>query len=338
VQNDIKRVLAYSTISQLGYMFLACGVGAFASGIFHLMTHAFFKALLFLGAGSIMHALAGELNLQKMGDLRKHLPITFWTMFAAVLAISGIPFFSGFFSKDEILWKAFSSPEGNIVLWLIGLITAGMTAFYMFRLFYMAFFGKSRVEPEILKQIHESPKSMTIPLIVLAVLSVIGGYIGVPHSLGGGNNFERFLTSVFETKESHTLEAVHSVSTEYFLMALSIVIVLVGIFVAYRFYLAKPETPKKLAEKFRGLYNFVLNKYYVDEFYGFVVVKPLINFATFCWKFFDVKIVDGAVNGSAKLVGWFSSFSRKIQTGYVRNYGLAFLLGAVFIIGYFLLR
>lgn len=333
VQNDIKRVLAYSTISQLGYMFLGCGVGAFASGIFHLMTHAFFKALLFLGAGSVMHALSGELNMQKMGELKNKLPVTFWTMFAAVLAISGIPLFAGFFSKDEILWKAFS--QGNLILWIIGLVTAGMTAFYMFRLFFLTFFGKSRVEESIKSHIRESPKIMTVPLAVLAVLSVIGGYIGVPKSLGGGNNFESFLSPVFGEKGEIVL---HAASTEYLLMALSVVVALLGIFFAYRFYVRSPDLPKSLAQRFSFPYKLLLNKYYVDELYSKVVVNPLLKFATFLWQFFDVKVIDGFANGLANTVNWFAGIGRKVQTGYVRNYALAMVFGVILILAYFILR
>ncbi|MDP3025456.1 MAG: NADH-quinone oxidoreductase subunit L [candidate division Zixibacteria bacterium] len=333
VQNDIKRVLAYSTISQLGYMFLGCGVGAFASGIFHLMTHAFFKALLFLGAGCVMHALSGELNMQKMGELKNKLPVTFWTMFAAVLAISGIPLFSGFFSKDEILWKAFS--QGNLILWIIGLVTAGMTAFYMFRLFFLTFFGKSRVDESIKSHIHESPKIMIVPLMVLAVLSVIGGYIGVPKSLGGGNNFESFLSPVFGEKGEIAL---HPASTEYLLMALSVVVALLGIFFAYRFYIKSPDLPKSLAQRFSFPYKLLLNKYYVDELYFKIVVNPLLKFATFLWQFFDVKVIDGIANGLANTVNWFAGIGRKVQTGYVRNYALGMVFGVLLILAYFILR
>jgi len=333
VQNDIKRVLAYSTISQLGYMFLGCGVGAFAAGIFHLMTHAFFKALLFLGAGSVMHALSGELNMQKMGALKQKLPATFWTVFMAVLAISGIPLFSGFFSKDEILWKAFS--QGNIFLWLIGVATAGMTAFYMFRLLFLTFFGKSRVEESVEHHIHESPKVMTIPLMILAVLSVIGGYVGIPKSLGGGNGFEHFLSPVFGEKGEM---AIHSPLTEYLVMAVSVAVVLLGIFFAYRFYIKTPELPKRLAERFSFLYKVVLNKYYVDELYFKVIVNPLLKFATFLWQLFDIKVIDGMANGLADIVNWFAGMGRKIQTGYVRNYALGMVLGALVILAYFILR
>jgi NADH-quinone oxidoreductase subunit L len=339
VQNDIKRVLAYSTISQLGYMFLACGVGAFAAGIFHLMTHAFFKALLFLSAGSVMHALSGELNMQKMGGLKKYIPITFWCFLAGTLAISGIPLFSGFFSKDEILWKTFSSPQGHFLLWLIGVVTAALTAFYMFRLFFMTFLGRSRMDPEVEAQVHESPKSMTIPLMVLAVLSIIGGYVGIPHSLGGSNRFDGFLSSVFEHGGSAGYEgAHHAISTEYLLMVVSIAVVLVSILVAHRFYVRNQKIPKRLAEKYRFPYRVLLNKYYVDELYAKVFVNPLLNLALFLWKQFDVLVIDGAANGIASVVQGLGTAIRKTQTGYLRNYALSLIVGAMLIMVYFIFR
>ncbi|MEE8417274.1 MAG: NADH-quinone oxidoreductase subunit L, partial [candidate division Zixibacteria bacterium] len=255
VQNDIKRVLAYSTISQLGFMFLACGVGAFAAGIFHLMTHAFFKALLFMCAGSVMHALAGELDMQKMGGLRKYMPVTFFTMFVGTLAISGVPLFSGFFSKDEILYRAFSSEHGSVILWAIGLFAALLTAFYMFRLLFLTFYGKSRMSPEVENHVHESPKVMTVPLMILAVLALIGGYVGLPYALGGGAWFEEFLSPVFTFSQT-TAEAAsqHSYSIEYLIMLASIVAAGIGILMAHRFYISDPERPKRLAERFDGIY------------------------------------------------------------------------------------
>jgi NADH-quinone oxidoreductase subunit L len=339
VQNDIKRVLAYSTISQLGYMFLACGVGAFASGIFHLMTHAFFKALLFLSAGSVMHALAGELNMQKMGGLKKYMPITFWCFLAGTLAISGIPLFSGFFSKDEILWKAFSSEHGHLLLWVVGVITAGLTAFYMFRLFFMTFMGKSRMDPEVEAHAHESPRSMTIPLMVLAVLSVIGGYVGIPHSLGGSNRFEGFLSSVFEHGHSTAHQTAHQVPpTEYYLMIISVVLVVIAIAIAYRFYIRDLQIPKRLAERFNFTYRMLFNKYYVDELYDRVVVNPLLNLALFLWKKLDVLVIDGTANGIAYLVQSLGSIVRRTETGYLRNYALSLMFGAMIILMYFIFR
>ncbi len=338
-QNDIKRVLAYSTISQLGYMFLACGVGAFAAGIFHLMTHAFFKALLFMCAGSVMHALAGELDMQKMGGLRKYLPITFFTMFVGTLAISGVPLFSGFFSKDEILYRAFSSEHGSIILWAIGLFAALLTAFYMFRLLFLTFYGKSRMNPDVERHVHESPKVMTVPLMILAVLALIGGYIGLPHALGGGAWFEKFLSPVF-TFSHETAEAAghQSYSIEYLLMIASIVAAGIGILAAYRFYISDPERPKSLAERFDGLYNAVLNKYYVDEFYNAVIVQPVVKAASFFWRKTDVMIVDGFANGCARVIGWFSGKFRFVQTGLFRNYALLFVFGVIVLLGFVILR
>lgn len=340
VQTDIKRVLAYSTISQLGYMFLACGVGAFAAGIFHLMTHAFFKALLFLGAGSVIHSLSGEQNLTKMGGLRKHIPITFWTFLIATLAISGIPGLSGFFSKDEILWESLAGPYrlGHIIFWIIGVITAGMTAFYMFRLVNLAFFGNPRYDSEVGKHIHESPKSMTVPLIVLAILSVIGGYVGIPHSLGGSNAFGQFLSEVFVSKESAETVSQYPLTLEHLLMGASIMIVLIGIFLAFSFYIKNPQLPKRLTEKYRAIYKILSNKYYVDEIYSAVFVRPLLKLSTFLWQVFDVRIIDGTANGSAFLIKWFSNITRKLQTGYFRNYALSLFLGVIVILGYLILK
>jgi NADH-quinone oxidoreductase subunit L len=303
------------------------------------MTHAFFKALLFLSAGSVMHALAGELNMQKMGGLKKYLPTTFLCFLAGTLAISGIPLFSGFFSKDEILWKAFSSPHGHILLWVVGVVTAGLTAFYMFRLFFMTFMGKSRMDAKIEAHVHESPKPMTIPLMVLAVLSVIGGYVGIPHVLGGSNRIEGFLSSVFAHGESAAHEAAHhSASTEYLLMAISIVVVLIAILVAYRFYVRDLRIPKRLAEKYRSVYQVLLNKYYVDELYAKVIVNPLLNLALLLWKRFDVLVIDGAANGIASLVKGAGSVIRRTQTGYLRNYALSLILGAALILVYYIFR
>jgi len=336
VQNDIKRVLAYSTISQLGYMFLACGVGAFAAGIFHLMTHAFFKALLFLGAGAVIHALAGEQDLRKMGGLKNYLPVTFVTFLIATLAISGVPLFSGFFSKDEILWKAFS--QGNPFLWLIGIITAGLTAFYMFRLFFLTFYGQPRFDSHHSPP-HEAPKSMTIPLIILAVLSALGGYIGLPEALAGKNIFEKFLAPVFESG-THLETAVHaySHSTEFTLMFVSIAVAFSGILLAFRFYLKNPAAAEKIKTKFAASYQLLLNKYYADELYDRIIVKPFINLALFFWRFIDVEIVDGCANGMANSVAWCSKVFRKVQTGYIRNYALSLALGVVIILTYILTR
>ena len=333
---DIKKVLAYSTISQLGYMFLGAGVGAFSAAIFHLMTHAFFKALLFLGAGSVMHALAGETSLEKMGGLRKHLPTTFWTFLVGGLAIAGIPGFSGFFSKDEILWKAFSSPFGSPILWVIGVAAAGLTAFYIFRMIFLAFYGESRVDPEVALHIHESPKVMTVPLIILAVLSVVGGYVGIPHVYQG---LEHFLEPVF----SHAGVAAEAGMQEPFslelgLMAVSVVVAIIGIFIAYQMYLHKPDLPGKLAQSFRGLYQLLFHKYYIDEIYQALFVKPFVKMSDyFFFRFFDVKIIDGSVNGIARVVGAMATGLRRTQTGLVQAYALSLIIGAVILLGYFII-
>jgi NADH-quinone oxidoreductase subunit L len=339
VQNDIKRVLAYSTISQLGYMFLACGVGAFASGVFHLMTHAFFKALLFMGAGSVMHALAGELDMRNMGGLKKYMPVTFKTMMIGTLAISGVPLFAGFFSKDEILFKAFASPHGSPILWAIGILVAILTAFYMFRLVFMTFLGKSRMAPEVEHHAHESPKIMTIPLIILAFLAVVGGYVGLPEALAGGNWFEHFLAPVFSSGHALEAEAGHmSHSVEYLLMLSSIVAAGIGIYLAYNFYIVNPNRPRRLAERFSGIYHLLVNKYYVDEIYNAVIVQPLITAALFFWKITDMRLVDGLANGLGNLIAWISGKFRYLQTGLVRNYALIFVIGVIFLMGFILLK
>lgn len=353
-QNDIKKVLAYSTISQLGYMFLGVGVGAYSAGIFHLMTHAFFKGLLFLGAGSVMHALSGELDMRKMGGLREKIPITFWTFFIATLAISGIPGLSGFFSKDEILWQAFSSPHGHFLLWLVAAIAAGMTAFYMFRALFMTFFGESRVDHHIVPHIHESPKIMTIPLIILAILSIIGGYVGVPHLLGGSNHIHEFLSPVFgegiesiKTHQGFSLiseafassgKASHSALLELLMMVISIIIALIGIGIAYLFYIKNPQIPKILSERQKRLYILLYNKYYVDEIYQVLFVDSAKSIGMGLWKGVDEFIIDGTVNGIAYLIGWLSSLIRKIQTGLVQHYAFSMIIGGVIILAYYIIR
>lgn len=334
VQNDIKRVLAYSTISQIGYMFLACGVGAFAAGIFHLMTHAFFKALLFLGSGSVIHALSGEQDMRYMGGLKSKIPHTYRVFLVATLAISGIPLFSGFFSKDEILWQAFSAPQGNTLLWLLGLAAAILTAFYMFRLLYLTFHGKLRYGPE--KHVHESPNVMLIPLYILAFLAFAGGYIGLPKILAGGAWFEHFLAPAIAISE-HAETGMHHYShaTEYILMAASVIAAIIGIVMAYSYYIKNPEKPKQLATKAATAYRILLNKYYVDEIYDYAIVKPLYVLSLIFWKIFDVRFVDGAVNGIAGLFGNVSERFRILQTGLVRNYVLSFVVGVILIMSYF---
>jgi NADH-quinone oxidoreductase subunit L len=339
-QNDIKRVLAYSTISQLGYMIMACGVAAFAAGIFHLMTHAFFKALLFLGSGSIIHAIS-EQDMRRMGGLKKHMPVTYGTFLMATLAISGIPLFSGFFSKDEILWKSFSSSHGSVIFWVVGLITAMLTAFYMFRLLYLTFFGQPRYDAHAAEHVHESPRVMTVPLIILAILSVIGGWIGLPHSLGGGAWFEKFLEPVMiHAGGGEEAAAVHQagVSIEYVLMAVTVVLVLLFIYIAHYLYVKNTAKAGSLRQSLSGLHKMIYNKYWVDEFYWAVVVRPVVDGAIFLWKIADVLIIDGIANGLARLVGDMSETFRRMQDGYLRAYLAIFLIGAVVVIGFLVVR
>ncbi len=362
LQNDIKRVLAYSTVSQLGYMVLAMGVGAFTAGIFHLMTHAFFKALLFLGSGSVIHAIHHEQDMRKMGALKDKIPITFMTMAVGTLAIAGTPLLSGFFSKDEILWRTFSNPQGSIVLYVVALAAAGMTAFYMFRMLFMTFFGESRVDPEVEQHIHESPRSMTVPLIILALGAVLAGYIGLPPWLAEVNHFEHFLEPVFEPLPIPAAEVVaHSHALEIAMAALSVGIAFIGFFIAYRMYYKKSDLPDRLAGRYQAAYQTVLNKYYVDELYDLLFVNRAKDTGTRLWQF-DAAYVDGAVNGSARATvksadgsgwwdhwivdgsvrfigGFFKTFSwpvRLIQTGYVQNYALVMILGVLIFIGYVL--
>jgi NADH-quinone oxidoreductase subunit L len=348
VANDIKRVLAYSTISQLGYMFLACGVGAFTAGIFHLMTHAFFKALLFLCAGSVMHALSGELDMRKMGNVKKYMPWTYKTFFIGCLAIAGIPPFAGFFSKDEILWYAF---QESTLLWAVGAIAAFMTAFYMFRAVFMTFYGKSRMDPEVEHHAHESPSVMTIPLMILAVLSTVGGLVGIP-IITGWNRFHDFLAPVLGGSATHIAEkstagiafasevatqgapAVHhSAGLELFMMGVSVAIGLAGIITAYYLYLKRPELPDKIAERFKGTYHLLSNKYFVDEIYSACIVTPISIISTFFWKFLDEGLIDGAlVNGSAGLVKRVSGGLKRLQTGSVQHYALSILIGLLVVL------
>ena len=349
-QTDIKRVLAYSTVSQLGYMFLACGVGAFTAGIFHLMTHAFFKALLFLGSGSVIHALSGEQDMSKMGGLRKYIPITFLTMFVATLAIAGIPGLSGFFSKDEILWQSFSSAHGSPVLWVVAAAAAGITAFYMFRLVFLTFFGESRMDPEVEKRVHESPWTMTLPLSILAVLSVVGGWIGIPAVLGGSNRFEHWLAPVFHQAASgahgaaaagahgEAAGAHHSAVLEIGLMALSVGIALCGIALAYFLYRVRTGKPEEIARKWPTLYDVVFHKYYIDEIYEWAFVRRAVNGSVWLWEMFDARFIDGIVNGVADLVRSAGDRMRRLQGGVVGGYAFSLLAGAVLLVGYILYR
>jgi len=332
-QNDIKRVLAYSTVSQLGYMFMACGVGAFGAGIFHVMTHAFFKALLFLGAGSVIHAMSDEQDMRRMGGLAGKLPYTHGTMLIATLAISGVPFLSGFFSKDEILHSAFAS--GHLGIWLAGVVGAAMTAFYMTRLYVLTFRGPSRVSHEAEHHLHESPFSMTVPLMILALLSIVGGYVGMPFQ-EGGHALERWLHPVLAAG-GHAGEH-HEVSrlTEWLLIVLSVGAGAIGIFMALRTYLWNPARATSLRERFSGMHRLFENKWWVDEFYDAVVVKPFMGISRWLWRFWDVKIVDGLVNGVGYSLEAGSAILKLFQTGFVGTYALWITLGVIALFLHFL--
>ena len=361
VQNDIKKVLAYSTISQLGYMFLALGVGAFAAGIFHLMTHAFFKALLFLGAGSVIHAMSGEQDIRKMGGLWEKIPITARTFGVATLAIAGIFPFAGFFSKDEILGQAF---DRFFLLWIIGFITAGMTAFYMFRLFFLTFIGYCRADEHVVKHIHESPRPMVLPLMILAGFSVIGGWIGWPEVFGGENRFERFLDPVLigVMPETGTVKiAHHAYAKEILLMVASLAIVGLGFWLAYEFYCTKRVAPELVASRRPALYRLLLHKYYVDEIYDAAVVERTKDLGTLLGRFdanvidgvgvngagwlarfgstlsmwWDKWIIDGLLNFGAKMMQLFSYPVRLLQTGLFSSYAMLILLGLVVLLAYY---
>jgi NADH-quinone oxidoreductase subunit L len=336
VQTDIKKVLAYSTVSQLGYMFLACGVGAYASGIFHLMTHAFFKGLLFLAAGSVIHAMGGEQDMMKMGGLRKKIPVTYWTMLIATLAIAGIPGFAGYFSKDAILEAAQSGPHANLILWLLGVAGALLTSFYMFRLVFLTFFGAPRYD-EHKVHVHESPKNMTIPLVILAFLSIFGGWFAAPKLAGGADYFEKFLAPVF-TAYAPAAEAAPE-STQATTPALALVHALVswpvgvgflGLLVAWYFYIKRPDIPKKMAQSAHALYLLLLNKYYVDEIYAALIVRPLLWISTnVLWHVIDEGAIDGIVNGTATVARGSGAEVRKLQSGNTRSYAAWVILGAV---------
>ncbi len=342
-QTDIKKVLAYSTVSQLGYMFMACGVGAFSAGVFHLMTHAFFKGLLFLAAGSVIHAVGGEQDMRKMGGLRSYIPVTFGTMLIATLAIAGIPPFAGFWSKDEILWKAFSSGPDGKVFWFIGLVTAFITSFYMFRLLFMTFFGDYRGakvddhghahaadahgghghgEP------HESPMVMLIPLMILALLSTIGGLVGI------GNRFEHFLEPVFGSGAEAVGEVANR-GTELLLMGVSVGVALLGAWLAYLLYLSKPYLPQKIADGLGSFYQAVVNKYYIDELYAKLFVKPVIDGSTtILWQGVDRKVIDDTVNNAADGARHVSDEVRHMQSGNLRSYAGWIAAGSAVVIAY----
>jgi NADH-quinone oxidoreductase subunit L len=332
VQTDIKKVLAYSTVSQLGYMFLACGVGAFSAGIFHLMTHAFFKALLFLAAGSVIHAMGGEQDMQKMGGLSKKIKYTCATMLIATLAITGFPPLAGFFSKDAILLSTFQIPDGH-PLYAIGLLTALLTSFYMFRLIFLTFYGKPRYD-ERKVHVHESPWSMLGPLVTLAVLSIAGGWIAAPALGGGRDYFADFLGPVFDGHESaEVLGAASAQTLELTLALVAVSAALAGWGVAYWLYLRSPSRPGELAKSMKGVYTTLLNKYYVDELYAAAIVRPLIWISTnVFWKTVDVGVIDGAVNGVAEGLTAVGDGVRHTQSGNTRSYAVWVVIGAIVII------
>ena len=379
VQTDIKKVLAYSTVSQLGYMFMASGVGAFSAGIFHLMTHAFFKGLLFLAAGSVIHAVGGEQDMRKMGGLRKKIPWTFWTMTAGTLAIAGIPGLAGFFSKDEILWRSY---QASWAYWLVGVVTALLTSFYMFRLWFMTFFGGYRGEADAENGhaihsvrdshsnhthshshdahgshghggVHESPAVMLVPLVILAVLSVVGGYVGVPGSLGGSNQFDKFLGPVFHSsapanaqqnpvgekgapeQATEGSEPKTGVSTELIFTGISVIAALLGFGLAWLLYYRSPELPARIAAAMSGGYQTLLHKYYVDELYGAIFVRPLIEGSTrILWQDVDRKVIDAAVNDAGDGARNLSDEVRHMQSGNIRSYAGWVAAGSAVVIAF----
>jgi NADH-quinone oxidoreductase subunit L len=377
-QTDIKRVLAYSTVSQLGYMFMACGVAAYSAGIFHLMTHAFFKALLFLGAGSVIHALGGEQDMRRMGGLKPLIPKTFWVMTIATFAIAGFPPFAGFFSKDEILAQTFMSPYGGPVLWAIGVITAGLTSFYMFRLWFMTFFGKLKLgEVDVGEEahaataplqaghggsakshghaddqahghggMHESPWVMLAPLMVLALGSIVAGWVGVPEFMGGRNEIGHFLAPAIQTPagvaaSAHLPETpgreerTESTGLEWALAGTSVGVAALGLWLAWLFYYKRPELPERITARIHGLYLMVLHKYYVDEGYNAIFVKPLLALSTVVfWRGIDQGVIDGLVNGAGETSKKIGNELRLMQSGNIRSYAAWVAAGGALVIAY----
>ncbi|MES2593495.1 MAG: NADH-quinone oxidoreductase subunit L [Bacteroidota bacterium] len=327
-QNDIKKVLAYSTVSQLGYMFLALGVGAYTGAVFHVMTHAFFKALLFLGAGSVIHAMSGEQDIRHMGGLKKYLPITQLTFLLGTLAIVGFPGFSGFFSKDEILAHAY---EHNKLLWVFGVLGAAMTTFYMFRLYFLTFKGDFRGTKDQLHHLHESPKNMTIPLMVLAALSVVGGLVGIPEVLGGTHFLEEFLKPVFEDS---SFRLIHHLSheTEYILMGVAVTVMTVSLYYAYTVYVKNKTLPADESQELKPLHKLVYKKYLIDELYDNAITQPLNFISGGLHKVIDNQLVDGIVNGVGTVVNWTSSKVRLVQTGNIGFYIFVMVISIVLIL------
>jgi NADH-quinone oxidoreductase subunit L len=361
VQNDIKRVLAYSTMSQLGYMFLAMGVGAFGAGIFHLYTHAFFKALLFLGSGAVIHALGGEQDMRRMGGLKHALPVTYWTFLVGALAIAGVPGLSGFFSKDEILFRTFVN--GRQWLWSVGALTSLLTAVYMFRVVFMTFHGARAAAPGLQGEpgepevghldvhLHDAPPAMAVVLVLLAIGSAAAGYVGIPRVLGGDNGIERFLEPSFAATSTADAiatptpagepvpEEAESSSLELQLLLVSVLVAVGGIGVAVFFFLARREAAARMAERFPGLHQVLLNSYYVDETYHAVLVEPVLRLSEQgLWRHVDARLIDGSVDGIGAIVRHSASALRQLQTGSVRSYATGIFVGVVVILGYYLWR
>jgi len=356
-QRDIKKVLAYSTVSQLGYMFLAVGTGAYAAGVFHLLTHAFFKACLFLGAGSVIHGLSGEQDMFKMGQLSKHMKITWATFLVSSLAIAGIPPLAGFFSKDEILWMSFTAHLEPVwlgrVLWMVGVAAAFMTAFYVFRAVFLTFHGTDRVSHDAKHHLHESPPSMTMPLIVLAAGAVVVGFLGVPAALGGNNAFHHWLEPVFgghvgahpvgvglgdlpvhgTVLASAAAAEGHSSSLELLLMVFSVLVAAAGILLAYSFYIRSPQLPAAVTARLGGIYTLVANKYYIDELYERAIVRPGYAVAdSLMYKLIDAGIIEGIVNGLGIVARLFGAVMRLAQSGVVRTYAFFMLVGFLYLV------
>ncbi len=326
---DIKRVLAYSTVSQLGYMIFAAGIGAYMAAVFHLVTHAFFKALLFLGAGSVIHGMHEEQDMQKMGGLRTLMPTTHWTMFVATLAIAGIFPLAGFWSKDEILAAAIKGGGINVLWWVIALVNAFMTSFYMFRLYYMTFHGEPRMSDEVKSHVHESPPSMCVPLILLAVLSILGGFLGVPPE---GGVLHHFLEPVFHKAIELAGGHHHFGFIDVVLMVVSLAVAIAGWLMAYRFYVQNPQMPAQWAERWRTYYDLLVNKYYVDEGYAAVFIKPIYAFSQVLWRWVDDFVIDGIVNLVGKIVELIGEGVRWFQTGNVRTYAVVLVAGTLYVL------
>ncbi|MBE7410936.1 MAG: NADH-quinone oxidoreductase subunit L [Leptospiraceae bacterium] len=345
LQNDIKKVLAYSTVSQLGYMFLAMGVGAYSAGMFHLMTHAFFKALMFLGSGSVIHAMHHEQDMRNMGNLKSYMKITWITFLIGTLAISGIPPFSGFFSKDLILEKAFSFHGMGKVLWVVGLAGAFCTAFYMFRLVFLTFYGKERIDHHVKEHLHESPLSITFPLIILSVGAALAGLLQVPHIFFGGTHIlTDYFRPIFESGENSIkswgiVKEPHDISTslEVTLVIISVGVAAIGIALSYFLFQVKKTVPTT-DDKILGFSKILYNKYYIDEIYEMSIIKPLIRLSEWLARAFDKIVIDGFVVGIGKVFLFLSSIFRKIQTGFVGDYAFSIVIGAIIILLYLTLN